>query len=165
MPNNKNYFFEIFSSIAEACVWGSLTSSLVEKRLVCKQIVEHLLQHHFSIEPNQISYTANQLDSAFAVDKMFTDFMDGDNNAEHLSVQVIKTFDELAKNLRALDELPLGITSVLGQSPVFRYCELLPIIANARLFTKENKDTFNAHIVNHAVIQFGMNSIFICFSF
>lgn len=42
-----------------------------------------------------------------------------------------------------------------GQSPVFRYCELHPIIANARLFTKNDIDTFNAPIINKAVIQFG----------
>lgn len=103
-----------FSSIAEACVWGSLTSSLVEKRLVCKQIVEHLLNQHFRIESDQIQYTAAQLDAAFAVDEMFKDFLDGEHNSENLSLQVIKTFDELAKHLRSLDELPLAITSVLG---------------------------------------------------
>lgn len=37
---------------------------------------------------------------------------------------------------------------------MFRYCELLPIIANARLFSKDDKETFNASIVNHGVIQF-----------
>lgn len=37
---------------------------------------------------------------------------------------------------------------------MFRYCELLPIIANARLFSKDDKETFNAHTVNHGVIQF-----------
>lgn len=39
---------------------------------------------------------------------------------------------------------------------MFRYCELLPVIANARLFAKENKETFNASIVNEGVIQFGL---------
>lgn len=47
---------------------------------------------------------------------MFNDFMEGENNSENLSIQVIKTFDELAKNLRSLDELPLVITSVLGKT-------------------------------------------------
>lgn len=73
-----------------------------------------------------------------------------------MAIQVIKTFDELNKNLRSLDELPLVITSVLGQSAVFRYCELQPVIANARLFSKDDKETFNASIINEAVIQFGL---------
>lgn len=101
-------------SISEACVWGSLTSSLVEKRLVCKEIVEHLLDHHFGIKLGQIHYTAGQMDKAFAVNECFKDFLEGDNNAEKMTIQVIKTFDELGKNLRSLDELPLVITSVLG---------------------------------------------------
>lgn len=87
----------------------------MEKRLVCKQIVEHLLNHHFGIELAQIHYTAGQMDKAFAVNECFKDFLDGENNAENMAVQVIKTFDELGKNLRSLDDLPLVITSVLGE--------------------------------------------------
>lgn len=109
----------IFRSISEACVWGSLTSPLTEKRLVCKQIVEHLLNHHFNIESGKIQYTAAQMDAAFAVNECFKEFLEGDNNSENMAVQVIKTFDELAKNLRSLDELPLVITSVLGEFLIF----------------------------------------------
>lgn len=88
---------------------------MVEKRLVCKQIVEHLLTHHFGASLTDIKYIADQLDSAFAVDAIFKDFLESQQNSEHLAIQVIKTFDELAKNLRALDELPLVVTSVLGK--------------------------------------------------
>lgn len=95
-------------------MWGSLTSSLVEKRLICKQIVEHLLNHHFNIEQTEIQYTAAQMDAAFAVNECFRDFLEGNNNSENMAIQVVKTFDELGKNLRSLDELPLVITSVLG---------------------------------------------------
>lgn len=111
----NDFLYSFIRSIAEACVWGSLTSSLVEKRLVCKQIVEHLLNHHFNIENTEVHYTAAQLDKAFAVNECFTEFLGGSNNAESMSVQVIKTFDELGKNLRSLNELPLVITSVLGE--------------------------------------------------
>lgn len=124
--------------------------------MICKQIVEHLLNHHFGIELSEIHYTASQMDSAFAVNDCFKEFLDGDNNAENMAIQVIKTFDELNKNLRSLDELPLVITSILGQSPVFRYTELQPVIANARLFSKGDKETFNASIINEGVIQFGL---------
>lgn len=106
----------IHRSISEACVWGSLTSSLTEKRLVCKQIVEHLLKHHFNVDSAEIHYTAAQMDRAFAVHDCFRDFLGGDNNSENMAIQVVKSFDELGKNLRALDELPLVITSVLGMS-------------------------------------------------
>lgn len=115
-----NIFFSlIFRSISEACVWGSLTSSLTEKRLVCKQIVEHLLNHHFNVDLKNIHYTAAQMDGAFAVNECFNDFLDGNNNAENMAIQVVKTFDELSKNMRALDELPLVITSVLGMLNIY----------------------------------------------
>lgn len=54
------------------------------------------------------------MDSAFAVNECFKDFLEGDNNSENMTIQVIKSFDELGKNLRTLEELPLVITSVLG---------------------------------------------------
>lgn len=92
-----------------------MTSALAEKRLVCKQIIEHLLNHHFNIENSEVHYTAAQLDKAFAINECFTEFLDGVNDSENMTVQVIKTFDELGKNLRSLNELPLVITSVLGE--------------------------------------------------
>lgn len=55
------------------------------------------------------------MDSAFTVNECFKEFLDGENNSENMAIQVIKTFDELSKNLRSLDELPLVITSVLGE--------------------------------------------------
>lgn len=55
------------------------------------------------------------MDSAFMVNECFKEFLDGENNSENMAIQVIKTFDELSKNLRSLDELPLVITSVLGK--------------------------------------------------
>lgn len=111
----NSFSFSLIRSISEACVWGSLTSALAEKRLVCKQIVEHLLNHHFDIEKSEVHYTAAQLDRAFAVNQCFTEFLEGNNDSENMTVQVIKTFDELGKNLRSLHELPLVITSVLGE--------------------------------------------------
>lgn len=54
------------------------------------------------------------MDKAFSVNECFRDFLEGDNNAENMAIQVVKSFDELGKNLRSLDDLPLVITSVLG---------------------------------------------------
>lgn len=54
-----------------------------------------------------------------------------------------------------MQKLNVNPINFSGRSPVFRYCELLPLIANARLFSKNDKATFNAPIVNHGVIQFG----------
>lgn len=73
------------------------------------------MKHHFSIEAAAIHYTAAQMDVAFSVNECFSEFLERDNNSENMAIQVIKSFDELAKNLRSLDELPLVITSVLGK--------------------------------------------------
>lgn len=98
-----------------------MTSSIAEKRLVCKQIVNHLLEHHFKVSPSDVHYTAAQMDSAYAVNECFKEFLEGENNSENMAVQVIKSFDELGKHLRTLDELPLVITSVLGSFSVFSF--------------------------------------------
>lgn len=87
---------------------------MVEKRLICKKIVLHLLNYHFKIDADKIAYTASQLDDTFAMDSSYDD-LHGKNNAEHLAINVIKIFDELAKSLRSMDKLPLVITSVLGK--------------------------------------------------
>lgn len=127
---------------------------MCSRRLICEQIVRHLLGHHFELN-DSIRYTASELDVAFTLDRTFEDACGGASNSEQLSIPVIKTFDQLAKCLRSLDELPLVITSVLGKSAAFRYCELQPNVANARTFTKDNREHFNGHVINEAVIQFG----------
>lgn len=144
-----------FSSICEACVWGDADQSLCSRRLICEQVVRHLLTHHFQFDDDQVRYTASELDVTFALDRSFEEFFGGAANAEQLTIGVIKGFDQLAKCLRSLDELPLVITSVLGKSAAFRYCELQPIVANARTYKKDGREHFNGHVVNEAVIQFG----------
>lgn len=151
-----SFFLSYCSSITEACVWGALTSALTEKRLACKQIVLHLLDHHFKINASHIKYIAAELDAAFQLHNAYARFNGAQNNSENLSMAVIKSFDELAKNLRSLDGLPLLITSVLGKSPVFRYCELNPILPMARFTHEDEKFYLNANSINEGVIQFGM---------
>lgn len=74
-----------------------------------------MLNHHFGIDAAAVHYTAAQMDAVFSVNECFREFLEKDNNSENMAIQVIKTFDELAKNLRSLEELPLVITSVLGK--------------------------------------------------
>lgn len=102
-----------------------------------------------------IRYSANELDATFALDRSFEGSCGGASNSEQLTISVIKAFDQLAKYLRSLDELPLVVTSVLGKSATFRYCELQPNVANARTFYKDGREHFNGHVINEAVIQFG----------
>lgn len=105
-------------------------------------------------------YTGNELDIAYSIDKTYEESFDDVKNAEQLSTSVIKAFDDLAKMLRSLQNIPLSITSVLGKSPVFRYCEPYPPVPNARTFRFDDKEHFNAHLINEAVIQFGKRNYF-----
>lgn len=142
-------------TMTEACVWANNDEPLVERRMICQRIVKHLLSHHFGLAEDAIQYTANELDSAYSLDRSFIDFFEGPKNSEQLAMNVIKSFDELAKQLRSLENVPLSITSVLGKSPVFRYCELFPLVANARVFNEDEKVHYNAHVINEGIIQFG----------
>lgn len=117
--------------------------------------MRHLLANHFELTDESIRYTASELDATFALDRSFEESCGGASNAEQLTISVIKGFDQLAKCLRSLDELPLVITSVLGKSAAFRYCELQPNVADARTFYKDGREHFNGHVINEAVIQFG----------
>lgn len=100
-------------------------------------------------------YTGNELDVAYSIDKLYEESFDVIKNAEQLSMTVIKTFDDLAKMLRSLQNIPLSITSVLGTSSVFRYCEPYPSVPNARTFRFDDIEHFNAYLIHEAVIQFG----------
>lgn len=128
---------------------------MMEKRLVCKQIVTHLLNYHFQIKIEHIKYIGTELDAAFRLHSAYKKYKGSETNSENLSIPVIKSFDELAKSLRAVEGLPLAITSILGKSPVFRYCELNPILPIARFTHENDKFYFNATSTNECVIQFG----------
>lgn len=91
----------------------------MEKRLACKQIVTHLLAHHFKITDNQLAYIGTELDAAFTLDNVYSKYKGSQNNSENLTMAVVKAFDELAKSLRTLEDLPLVITSVLGKLNIF----------------------------------------------
>lgn len=130
---------------------------MTERRFICEKIIKHLLGQHFGFKDEHIQYSGNELDVAFSIDKTFDESFDEGANSEQLAMATIKTFDDLAKLLRSLENIPLSITSVLGKSPVFRYCEPFPPVADARTFRFEDREHLNAHLVNEAVIQFGKN--------
>lgn len=59
-------------------------------------------------------YVADEFDVAYQLECSHFLFEDKEDNSENLSFAVIKSFDEVAKHLRALDNIPLDISSVLG---------------------------------------------------
>lgn len=137
-------------SIVEACAWSSPAAPLAERRLVCRQIALHLLQHHFTIEPQHVHYVADQTDIAYRLDAVKVPAA-APSNSEHLALAAVRSFDELGRQLRALDDLPLAITAVTGASPVFRYCEVEPIVALAAASADGN--VYHSYAVLDAVIE------------
>ncbi|KAK6624363.1 hypothetical protein RUM44_011222 [Polyplax serrata] len=113
-------------TITEAVVWNGRT--LAEKRLICKEIITYLLKNKFGLELRDYQYVASQLDSQIGQD------------VEEASLLVIEAFDQLMKQLRDLNDLPLEVVNVHGISPVFRYTDVFPPVPQKQrpMFQKRN---------------------------
>lgn len=94
-------------TITDAVIWDA--KNLAERRLICKQILTYLVKTKFKMEETDFLYIADQLEQCVP------------KTSEEQTLEVLEAYDQLAKNLRELDDLPLGIVSVQGSSPVFRY--------------------------------------------
>lgn len=153
-------------SIIESVVWANANDDLSKKRLIVRSIVLYLLQHHFQLENKDVDYIAGEFDAVFQLSKAFKvdslnvknqNKIPQDTNAEALALQVIREFDDLARKLSGLKELPLEIVSIAGISPVLRYCEPVPIVPRARCI----KEHIFADQIQHGVIQLGKLFIYL----
>ncbi|XP_061392483.1 nucleolar protein 6 [Musca vetustissima] len=147
-------------TITESVVWANANDDLAKKRLIVRSIVLYLLQHHFQLEQKDIEYIAGELDSVYTLTKSFK--IDNikskykiqqDTDAEALSLHVIREFDDLARKLNALKDLPLEIVSIAPISPVLRYCDPRPVLPQARCIQEQ----FFANNVQYGIIQLGLS--------
>lgn len=150
-------------TVIEACLWQNPTASLRLRRLIVKDIIEYLLKHHLNITRQRISYAADQFDFAFTLDEIFFQLTpDQIEDTEHLSTEIIRRFDEIAKNIRGLENrnsLPLDITAILGVSPAFRYTDVHATQSIGKEFTdNDQKRIFQGYRVHEGIIQFGSNA-------
>lgn len=99
-----------------------------------------------------MNYAAGQFDLAYRVSNSYAKTADDFENSENLALAVIRSFDDLAKKLRSLD-IELEVTSVLGSSAVFRYCEIYPVLPNATTFEKDNLKVFQSYRTNDGAIE------------
>ncbi|CAK1542398.1 unnamed protein product [Leptosia nina] len=102
----------------EACVWDGDT--FAQRRSISTQIVDYLMELKYSVQPRDIFHICNQLDSLTARK------MAAAEQGEEVSVKVLRVFDELRRDMRALTQLPLEISAVYGTSSVFSYSNPLP---------------------------------------
>ncbi|KAH8326221.1 hypothetical protein KR067_003582, partial [Drosophila pandora] len=147
-------------SITEAVVWGTAQDAPFKKRLIVQQIVLHLLEHHLQVDSKDVQYIASELEQVYRLSPWFKVAhlktklpIEQETDSEALSPHVIRCYDELARQLHGLDELPLEIVSISGTSPVFRYCEPQPVLPQARL----KGDHILATQVQQVVIQLGQS--------
>lgn len=140
-------------SITESVLWCPAHAAIGEKRIICQKIVTFLLKHHFNIISDRIVYNAKQFD--IVIRSIFSEF---NETNEERSLAAIRAFDEMSKELRNLNDLPLEIVSVLGTSSVFRYTDVTPPRANSKptkngFITKELKGKFLTQKVLRGIIQ------------
>ncbi|KAL9872396.1 nucleolar protein 6 Mat89Ba isoform 2-T2 [Glossina fuscipes fuscipes] len=147
-------------TITEAVVWALAKDDLHKKRLVTRSIVLHLLHHHLQLEAKDVEYIAGEYDvvfkinNAYKMDKIVEKYgIHPDTDAEALSLRVIREFDNLARKLINLKDLPLEIVSIAGISPVLRYCDPQPILPTARNIRQQ----FHATQIQQGIIQLGLS--------
>lgn len=129
-------------TITEACVFGTANDPPTKKRLICQDIVEHLIRHHIPEIQNKpiVSYFANQLNCTIDIagNAKSSDYPNG-YDTETQSMDVILHFNEMDHDLRFMENLPLEITSIAGTSPIFYYCDPLKNLPNG-FFEADSKE-------------------------
>ncbi|KAH7300451.1 hypothetical protein KP509_24G063300 [Ceratopteris richardii] len=114
--------------INETAVWEC---DLTQRHLILPKIIEYLIRRHLSVSPSCIHVSGGQLDYAL---------MDGKKDSSDSVRRILLAFDVLSKQLRALDDLPLRISSVQPLHAAFRHAAVFPpefhILASERLAEK-----------------------------
>ncbi|XP_059610144.1 nucleolar protein 6 [Phlebotomus argentipes] len=149
-------------SITEACVWAPSSSSLTRKRMICRDIVRHLLSHHLEVSEESVgkfcTYVGNQLNCEIPASESSKGgkYRDG-YDTEMMSLHVIQEFDALGKILRSLEDLPLEITGVQGTSAVFRYCDPIENFPNGYCVSHEGWKIFYGKQIYDGVLQLSVS--------
>ena len=72
-----------------------------------------------------LTFTTSHLDQVISLPHYtMTDHPGLCATGEEMSHRALQVFEDLNKQLRNLSQLPLGVTSVVGTSPVFRHTEV-----------------------------------------
>ncbi|XP_065909651.1 nucleolar protein 6-like [Dysidea avara] len=113
------------TSINEAVVWES--SCTADRRGIIQRIIQHLLRRHFKVDSSHVTSTMSQLDQVISLPQYNKNSDIGVfSTGEETSQDVSRVFEDLNKQLRGLNQLPLAVVSVVGTSPVFRHTEVFP---------------------------------------
>ncbi|RUS78247.1 hypothetical protein EGW08_013986 [Elysia chlorotica] len=112
-------------TIHEAVLWTDSTCQR-DRRLVCRSIVQHVLQRHCSIPAKSIQYMEGKLDPLLHVNLLPKESSLLYGTGEEQSLAVHHAFDHISRAVRTLSSLPLSIHSIQGVHPVFRHASVFP---------------------------------------
>ncbi|KAL0378137.1 UNVERIFIED_CONTAM: Nucleolar protein 6 [Sesamum radiatum] len=87
------------------------------QHLIIKEMTEHVLMRHLSLPKQNIISIVDQLDFVLC---------HGNRDPISLSKNLLKAFDDLSKQLRGLDNIPLRISSVQPLDSAFRLTSVFP---------------------------------------
>lgn len=136
-------------SITESCVWGNSGDPIGTKRSICRKIVTYLLNAHYDIPVQKITYAAHQFEVSVKPSEA-----QAHETIEERSLSCIRAFDALSKIMKNLDSLPLTINALLGTDAVFRYADPDPPQATALALRDDRGQLrFRAKRVLNATIQ------------
>nr|XP_018906280.1 PREDICTED: nucleolar protein 6 [Bemisia tabaci] len=115
-------------TVCEATIWAEDNAPLKEKRITTQHMLTYLLDFKLNLKMPQYQYVSNQTEN-FLDNNQFIPHGFKYGTGEEACLQVMSAFDQLGKQLRSLKNLPLDISTLVGTSPVFRYADVFPPLA------------------------------------
>ncbi|XP_037094201.1 nucleolar protein 6-like [Pollicipes pollicipes] len=109
-------------SIREAVVWRAET--LHEHRMICRQVVLHLLRHHFKVSESEVRYVSDGPEELLCQTRQLPAFAYGSGEEAELALSA--SFGRLSALLRRMHALPLSVAAVHAAAPALRHAEPFP---------------------------------------
>lgn len=150
-------------SINEACIWPCGNNE--DKMLLSERIIKYLLSHHCGIAESSVKYHASEFNCVLK-----PKFIENpDSKSKYVpgcgteeSLHFLKSFDQLSKQVRLLEDLPLRIKSVDGVDPSFRLTQPewefqfnnKNILSNKSLLLPKTTKKLRPSLIHRAIIQF-----------
>lgn len=107
-------------SILESVVWDAKGAE--ERNLIVGRAVQHLLQLHYGIKPRDaVVYWAGQLNTFINLSQSLPKELFNPDIRIMSFGPIMTTFDQFAKQLKAIVDLPLSVSSVIPVNPILRY--------------------------------------------
>ncbi|PWZ00349.1 Nrap-domain-containing protein [Testicularia cyperi] len=139
--------------VLESVVWPVTTQA--SRFAIPRRILSYALYRHHAIHESQISYVSNKFDSLLSIDDSLA------RRAHLVSTEdkgfnlVQSAFEQLSKDLRALESLPLSIISVAPCSPGLRGTStFVPAPLDLEQFGRKIPDVASYLPVHEMVITF-----------